>query len=62
MLRFLVDSQVVPDSNIEVAEAAPYLGVLTVETGTGKVSVGYNVAQQILVRLKESGAPMEGAL
>ena len=26
LLRFLVDSQVVPDSNIEVADAAPYLG------------------------------------
>jgi DtxR family Mn-dependent transcriptional regulator len=62
LLRFLVDSQVVPDSNIEVADAAPYLGVLTVETGTGRVSVGYNVAQQILVRLKESDAPMEGVL
>ena len=59
LLRFLVDSKVVPDSDIEVSEAAPYLGVLTVQTGTGKVSVGYNVAQQILVRHKESGGTRE---
>ena len=56
LLRFLVDSHVVPDRNIRVAEAAPYLGVLTVSTDTGNVSVGYNVAQQILVRRQEKAA------
>ena len=50
LLRFLVESQVTPDKEIKVAEAAPYLGVLTVSTQTGQASVGYNVARQILVR------------
>ena len=54
LLRFLVDSHVVPDSTIEVSEAAPYLGVLTVATHTGQASVGYNVARQILVRKAEA--------
>ena len=54
LLRFLVDSHVVPDSSIEVSEAAPYLGVLTVATHTGQASVGYNVARQILVRKVET--------
>lgn len=53
LLRFLVDSHVVPDSKIEVSEAAPYLGVLTVATHIGQASVGYNVARQILVRRAE---------
>ena len=53
LLQFLVESLIIPDHEIEVAEATPYLGVLTVTTQKGKVSVGYNVAQQILVRLRD---------
>ena len=50
LLRFLSDSLIVPECQVTVVEAAPYLGVLEVATQVGKVSIGYNVAQQILVR------------
>jgi len=50
LLRFLVDSHLVPDQEVRVLEAAPYLGVLTVATAKDKVSIGYNVAAQIVVR------------
>lgn len=50
LLRFLVDSHLVPDQEVRVLEAAPYLGVLTVATAQDKVSIGYNVAAQIVVR------------
>ena len=38
-------------------EATPYLGVLMVATATDQVSIGYHVAQQILVRPLGSGDP-----
>ena len=41
---------IVPEQSITVAEAAPYLGVMEVVTQGDKVSIGYNVAQQIVVR------------
>ena len=50
LLHFLVDSMIVPDHEIKVVEAAPYLGVLRVSTQQDTLSIGYNVAQQILVR------------
>jgi DtxR family Mn-dependent transcriptional regulator len=50
LLRFLVDSRLVPDQEVRVLEAAPYLGVLTVATTKDRVSIGYNVAAQIVVR------------
>ncbi len=53
LLRFLSDSMIVPDCVITVVEAAPYLGVLEVSTQKDKVSIGYNVARQILVRTTE---------
>jgi DtxR family Mn-dependent transcriptional regulator len=53
LLRFLADSMIVPDHEIKILEAAPYLGVLEVATERVKVSIGYNVARQILVRLSE---------
>lgn len=49
LLRFLAESLIVPEHQITVLEAAPYRGVLTVKTQQGEVSLGYNVAQQILV-------------
>tara|TARA_B100000315_G_C14386596_1_gene499945 strand:+ start:4 stop:756 length:753 start_codon:yes stop_codon:yes gene_type:complete len=55
LLRFLADSMIVPDHGIKVLEAAPYLGVLEVATERVKVSIGYNVARQILVRTSEEG-------
>ena len=53
LLRFLSDSKIVPECQVTVVEAAPYLGVLEVATQLGKVSIGYNVARQILVRTLE---------
>ena len=50
LLRFLSDSMIVPDCQVTVVEAAPYLGVLEVATQREKVSIGYHVARQILVR------------
>ena len=50
LLRFLVDSMIVPDHEITIVGAAPYLGVLQVSTQRETVSIGYNVARQILVR------------
>jgi len=53
LLRFLSDSMIVPDCQVTVVEATPYLGVLEVATQREKVSIGYNVARQILVRTME---------
>ena len=53
LLKFLADSMIVPDCEITVVEAAPYLGVLEVATQREKVSIGYSVAKQILVRTIE---------
>ena len=50
LLHFLVDSMIVPDHEIKVVGAAPYLGVLQVSTQRDTMSIGYNVAHQILVR------------
>ena len=50
LLRFLVEADIVPDHAIQVVEATPYLGVLSVSAGAGDISIGYNVARQIAVR------------
>ena len=50
LLRYLVDSMIIPDQEIRVVAATPYLGVLEVSTQRETVSIGYNVARQILVR------------
>ncbi len=55
LLRFLDESKIVPDCEITVLDAAPYLGVLEVATQRDKVSIGYNVARQILVRSMDQG-------
>tara|TARA_Y100000588_G_scaffold122005_3_gene133676 strand:- start:3780 stop:3953 length:174 start_codon:yes stop_codon:yes gene_type:complete len=49
-MRFLVDSMVIPEHLVTVAEAAPYLGVMEVATQQGKVSIGHNADRQIAVR------------
>ena len=53
LLRFLSESLIVPECQVTVVAAAPYLGVLEVATQRERVSIGYNVAQQILVRTVE---------
>ena len=50
LLKFLVESKIVPEQPIRIIEAAPYLGVLVVGTPDDKVSIGYNVARQIIIR------------
>ena len=50
LLRFLADAEIIPDKAVSVVEATPYLGVMTVATPVNRVSIGFNVAQQILVR------------
>lgn len=57
LLRFLVDSMLIPDQTITVAEATPYLGVMEVATQRDRVSIGYNVARQIVVRPHAGDAP-----
>ncbi|HJN85875.1 MAG: metal-dependent transcriptional regulator [Dehalococcoidia bacterium] len=54
LLYFLIRSSIIPDHEITVVEAAQFLGVLMVATQEEKVSIGYNVARQILVRAPET--------
>ncbi len=53
VLRFLAAAELTPEKVIQVDSAAPYLGVITVVTPVEQISIGYNVAQQILVRPTE---------
>jgi len=53
LLRFLANSLIIPDHEVKILEAAPYRGVLVVSTQAGTVSIGYRVAQHILVRPPE---------
>ena len=50
LLRFLVEAGIVPGHAIQVVEATPFLGVLTLSAGAEDVSIGFNVARQIAVR------------
>ena len=50
LLRFLSEAGIVPDQEVQVVEAAPYRGVLIVKSAKDRVSIGYNVATQIVVR------------
>ena len=52
LLRFLVDSMIVPGHEVMVVGATPYLGVMEISTQQDTVSIGYNVARQILVRMQ----------
>ncbi len=50
LLKFLDDSHIVPESEITVSDATPFLGVMEVGTQQGQVSMSYAVAHQIVVR------------
>ena len=50
LLEFLAEALLIPDHPVTIAEATPYLGVMEVETQKNRVSIGYNVAKQIVVR------------
>lgn len=50
LLKFLAESEIVPEQIVTVAGATPFLGVMEVSTGQGQVSMGFTVARQIVVR------------
>ena len=50
LLRFLTGARLVPYHRVTMLEAIPYLGVMQVETEVDRVSIGYDVARQIVVR------------
>ena len=54
LLKFLGGAQLVPERRITLLEAMPYLGVMRVETEVEQISIGYNVARQIVVRPSET--------
>ncbi len=53
LLRFLAGARLVPYHSVTVLEGMPYLGVMQVETEVDRVSIGYDVARQIVVRPDE---------
>ncbi|MCH7713588.1 MAG: metal-dependent transcriptional regulator [Chloroflexi bacterium] len=55
LLQFLSEAGIVPDQDVQVVEAAPYRGVLIVKSAKDRVSIGYNVATQIVVRPRDGG-------
>lgn len=50
LLKFLSDSEIIPERTVTVAGATPFLGVIEVATGQRQVSMGFTVACQIVVR------------
>lgn len=50
LLKFLGGARLVPERRITLLEGMPYLGVMQVETEVDRISIGYNVARQIVVR------------
>ena len=50
LLKFLSDSEIVPEQTVTIAGATPFLGVIEVATEQGQVSMGITVAHQIVVR------------
>ena len=50
LLKFLDGAALVPERRITLVAAQPYLGVMQVATEVERVSIGYNVARQIVVR------------
>ena len=57
LLKFLAEAGLTPVHQVTVLEATPYLGVLLVATEKDRVSIGYNVAQQIMVLPASSDTP-----
>ena len=50
LLRFLDNVRLVPGRRMTLLEALPYLGVMQLETEVDRVSIGCDVARQIVVR------------
>ena len=53
LLKFLDGARLVPGRRMTLLEGMPYLGVMQVETEVDRVSIGYDVARQIVVRPAE---------
>jgi DtxR family Mn-dependent transcriptional regulator len=49
LLRFLDGARLAPGCRMTLLEAMPYLGVMQVQTEVDRVSIGYDVAGQIVV-------------
>ena len=60
LLRFLDGARLVPGRRMTLLEAMPYLGVMQVETEVDSVSIGYDVARQIVVRPPDIEAESSG--
>ena len=56
LLRFLTGARLVPYHRVTLLEGIPYLGVMQVATEVDRVSIGYDVARQIVVRPCDSEA------
>ena len=50
LIKFLADSEIIPEQTVTVAGATPFLGVMELATEQGQVSMGFTVACQIIVR------------
>ena len=50
LLRFLLESLIIPDQEITVVEVAPHLGIFTIATAAGQIAMGFDVAGKILMR------------
>ncbi|MYC32810.1 MAG: metal-dependent transcriptional regulator [Chloroflexi bacterium] len=59
LLQFLDGARLVPGRSMTLLEAMPYLGVMQVQTEVDSISIGYNVAQQIMVRPVEAEEPSQ---
>ena len=50
LLKYFLDKGLTPGQTLEVVEAAPYRGVLTLVCEGNEIVVGYEVAKRIWVR------------
>lgn len=50
LLWYLVDNSIVPGEQVDIVEAAPYRGIITLSRKSVEVVIGYEVADRIWVR------------
>jgi DtxR family Mn-dependent transcriptional regulator len=50
LLKYLGGADLVPERRVTLLEAMPYVGVMQVATEVDRISIGYSVARQIVVR------------
>ena len=54
LLEFLVNQNILPDQTIEILEASPSRGIISVRTNVGEASLGYVVADKIWLRSSDN--------